>query len=98
MLLVIQPRRGARSFELVIIGVVAIIAIGFMFGVPVGPLIQAELPSACYRSSKTLARCCLQPQSSVRQCMPHAIYAHSALASLHRGLARRRYWICVGGA
>ncbi|HCJ50160.1 MAG TPA: divalent metal cation transporter, partial [Microbacterium sp.] len=37
VLLMIQSRRGARSFEFVIIGLMAIIVIGFTYGVFIGP-------------------------------------------------------------
>src|SRR6478752_9439972 len=38
VLLIVQSRRGPRSFEFVVIGMVAIIAIGFTFGVFIAPL------------------------------------------------------------
>ena len=79
-LLVIQSRRGARSFEFVVIGLVAIIAIGFTFGVFVAPpdpggVAAGLLPRLEGADSVLLAASILGATI-----MPHAIYAHSALA------------------
>jgi manganese transport protein len=78
-LLMLQSRRGARSFEFVVIGLIAIIAIGFSFGVFLGP------PDGAGVASGLVPR--FQDTDSVLAAsilgatiMPHAIYAHSALA------------------
>ena len=59
-LLWIQSRGGAKPFEFVVIGLMAVITIGFTVGVFVGPPDPASILGATV--------------------MPHAIYAHSALA------------------
>jgi manganese transport protein len=79
-LLLIQSRNGARMFEFVVIGLVAIIAIGFTFGVVVGPpspggVVGGLLPRFQGSDSVLLAASILGATI-----MPHAIYAHSALA------------------
>ena len=79
-LLVLQSRRGPRTFEFVIIGLVAIIAIGFTVGVVVAPPNPAGvagglLPRFAGTDSVLLAASILGATI-----MPHAIYAHSALA------------------
>lgn len=80
VLLIVQTRRGARSFEFVVIGMVAIIAIGFTFGVFIGPpdpaaVIGGLVPRFTDAGSVLLAASILGATI-----MPHAIYAHSALA------------------
>ena len=79
-LLVIQSRRGARTFEFVVIGLIAIIAVGFTFGVFVGPpdagaVVGGLVPRFDGTDSVLLAASILGATI-----MPHAIYAHSALA------------------
>ena len=79
-LLLVQSRNGARTFEFVVIGLVAIIAIGFTFGVLVGPpspggVVGGLLPRFQGSDSVLLAASILGATI-----MPHAIYAHSALA------------------
>ena len=79
-LLLVQSRRGARTFEFVVIGLVAIIAIGFTFGVFVGPpdpgaIVEGLVPRFEGTDSVLLAASILGATI-----MPHAIYAHSALA------------------
>ncbi len=79
-LLLIQSRRGARSFEFVIIGLMAIIALGFTYGVFIGPpesagVARGLLPRFDGTDSVLLAASILGATI-----MPHAIYAHSSLA------------------
>ncbi|MCM3697632.1 Nramp family divalent metal transporter [Microbacterium oleivorans] len=79
-LLLIQSRRGARSFEFVIIGLMAIIALGFTYGVFVGPpeatgVVEGLIPRFDGTDSVLLAASILGATI-----MPHAIYAHSSLA------------------
>lgn len=79
-LLVLQSRRGPRTFEFVIIGLLAIIAIGFTVGVFVAPPDPADLlgglvPRFADANSVLLAASILGATI-----MPHAIYAHSALS------------------
>ncbi|WP_413354497.1 Nramp family divalent metal transporter [Microbacterium sp. 1P06AB] len=79
-LLLIQSRRGARSFEFVIIGLMAIIALGFTYGVFIGPpeasgVVEGLLPRFEGTDSVLLAASILGATI-----MPHAIYAHSSLA------------------
>ncbi|GAA1507891.1 manganese transport protein [Agromyces terreus] len=80
VLLVIQSRRGARPFETVIIGLLVIIAIGFSVGVFVAPpdpagVLGGLVPRFDDANSVLLAASILGATI-----MPHAIYAHSALA------------------
>ncbi|MCD2441171.1 Nramp family divalent metal transporter [Agromyces sp. SYSU K20354] len=79
-LLVLQSRRGPRTFEFVIIGLLAIIAIGFTVGVFVAPpspagMLGGLVPRFADANSVLLAASILGATI-----MPHAIYAHSALS------------------
>jgi manganese transport protein len=79
-LLMIQQRRGARSFEFVIIGLMLIIAVGFTYGVVAAPpdaggVVAGLVPRFDGVDSVLLAASILGATI-----MPHAIYAHSALA------------------
>nr|WP_274638463.1 Nramp family divalent metal transporter [Microbacterium bovistercoris] len=79
-LLVLHSRRGPRTFEFVIIGLVAVIAIGFVAGVFVAPpspagILGGMVPRFADTGSVLLAASILGATI-----MPHAIYAHSALA------------------
>ena len=80
MLLAIQSRRGARPFEFVVMGLLIIIAVGFTYGVFVAPpdagaIAGGLLPRFDGAESVLLAASILGATI-----MPHAIYAHSALA------------------
>ncbi len=79
-LLVLQTRRGARTFEFVIVGLIVVIAVGFTVGVFVGPpdpagVVAGLVPRFDGADSVLLAASILGATI-----MPHAIYAHSALA------------------
>ncbi|MFE6734876.1 Nramp family divalent metal transporter [Microbacterium sp. NPDC057650] len=80
VLLAVQARRGPRHFEFVIIGLMAVITIGFMAGLFLGPpsatgILSGLVPRFTDAGSVLLAASILGATI-----MPHAIYAHSALA------------------
>ncbi len=79
VLLIVQSRRGPRTFETIVIGLMALIAIGFAFGVFIGPpdaggVIGGLVPRFEDAGSVLLAASILGATI-----MPHAIYAHSSL-------------------
>ncbi|MFJ6651942.1 Nramp family divalent metal transporter [Microbacterium sp. NPDC091313] len=79
-LLVLQSRGGAKPFEFVVMGLMAVIAIGFAFGVFVAPpdagsVVDGLVPRFAGTDSVLLAASILGATI-----MPHAIYAHSSLA------------------
>ena len=79
-LLVVQSRRGQRSFEFVIIGLLAIIAIGFTAGLLVAPVNWADAAAGLvphFAGPQTVLLAASMLGATV---MPHAIYLHSALA------------------
>ena len=89
VLLILQSRRGPRTFEFVIVGLLVIIAVGFTVGVFVAPpdpagLLSGLVPRFADANSVLLAASILGATI-----MPHAIYAHSALSrdrfATHRG-------------
>ncbi|MTE24669.1 Nramp family divalent metal transporter [Microbacterium sp. ZXX196] len=79
-LLAIQSRRGARPFETVIIGLMAIIALGFTVGVFVGPPDGASILAGLVPRFEGADSVLLAASILGATVMPHAIYAHSALA------------------
>jgi manganese transport protein len=80
VLLVVQSRRGARPFEFVVIGLLAIIAIGFAFGVFVAPPDPAGVAGGLVPRFEGTESVLLAASILGATIMPHAIYAHSALA------------------
>lgn len=85
-LLTIQNRRGQRHFEFVIMGLLAIIAIGFMAGLAVshtdwGGAAEGLLPRFDGPSTVLLAASMLGATV-----MPHVIYLHSSLARDRHGV------------
>src|SRR5690606_12231587 len=80
VLLSIQSRRGQRSFEFVIIGLLAVIVVGFVADLPFagfdpGAAAAGLVPRFADTGSVLLATSMLGATV-----MPHAIYLHSALA------------------
>ncbi len=80
VLLLVQSRRGPRTFEFVVIGLVAIIAIGFMYGVFIAPPDPAGIAAGLVPRFEDTGSVLLAASILGATIMPHAIYAHSALA------------------
>lgn len=80
ILLAIQSTRGAKPFEFVIIGLLAIIAVGFTVGVFVGPPDAAGAAAGLVPRFEGTASVLLAASILGATVMPHAIYAHSALS------------------
>ncbi|WP_277985765.1 Nramp family divalent metal transporter [Microbacterium protaetiae] len=78
-LLVVQTRHGARTFEFVIIGLVAVIAVGFVAGVFVAPPSAAGVAGGLVPRFEGSGSLLLAASILGATVMPHAIYAHSAL-------------------
>jgi manganese transport protein len=88
LLLALQSRYGQRPFESVVIGLLAIIAIGFLAGLFVNPpdglaILDGLVPRFAGTDSVLLAASMLGATV-----MPHAIYVHSALARDRHGHVR----------
>src|SRR5688500_6630245 len=80
VLLVLQSRRGPRTFEFVIIGLLAIITIGFTVGVFVAPPDPAGVLGGLVPRFEDANSVLLAASILGATIMPHAIYAHSALS------------------
>jgi manganese transport protein len=79
-LLAVHSRRGARTFEFVVIGLVMVIAIGFVAGVFVAPPSAGGIASGLVPRFTDAGSVLLAASILGATIMPHAIYAHSALA------------------
>lgn len=79
-LLLIQQRRGARSFEFVVIGLLVVISIGFTYGVFIAPPDAASVAGGMIPRFEGSESVLLAASILGATIMPHAIYAHSALA------------------
>ncbi|MFT4213445.1 MAG: Nramp family divalent metal transporter [Microbacterium sp.] len=79
-LLLVQQRRGARAFEFVVIGLLAVIVIGFAYGVVIAPPDAAGIAAGLVPRFAGTDSVLLAASILGATIMPHAIYAHSALA------------------
>lgn len=79
LLLLLHSRRGSRSFESVVIGLVAIIAVGFCAGILFAPLDPAAAVAGLVPRFTDSGSVLLAASIMGATVMPHAIYAHSAL-------------------
>ena len=85
ILLTVQTRRGQRPFEFVIIGLLAIIAVGFVAGLFVSSLSFSGLVEGLvprFQGAETVLLAASMLGATV---MPHAIYLHSGLARDRHG-------------
>ncbi|QEO10467.1 Nramp family divalent metal transporter [Protaetiibacter larvae] len=78
-LLALHSRRGPRSFERVVVGLVAVIAIGFCAGLVVAPVDAAGAVGGLVPRFTDAGSVLLAASILGATVMPHAIYAHSAL-------------------
>lgn len=86
-LLAVQNRYGQRPFESVIIGLLVIIAIGFVAGVVVNPPAAGDVAGGLVPRFAGTDSVLLATSMLGATVMPHAIYVHSALArDRHSGL------------
>lgn len=79
ILLAVQSRRGARPFEFVIIGLMVIIAVGFVAGLFVAPPDAASIVGGLIPRFEDTGSVLLAASILGATIMPHAIYAHSSL-------------------
>ncbi|WP_105566643.1 Nramp family divalent metal transporter [Microbacterium halophytorum] len=80
VLLALKSRGGARPFEGVIIGLLAIISVGFTVGLFIGPPDPAATAAGLVPRFEGTQSVLLAASILGATVMPHAIYAHSALA------------------
>lgn len=86
-LLGLQSRFGQRPFERVIIGLLAIIAVGFLAGLVISPPDGVRVLAGLIPRFSGTASVLLAAGMLGATVMPHAIYVHSALARDRHGMA-----------
>lgn len=85
LLLAVQDRRGQRRFELVISGLLLIIAIGFLASLFVAPPPAAELADGLVPRFQGAESVLLATAILGATIMPHAVYLHSGLSRDRHG-------------
>jgi manganese transport protein len=85
LLLVIQDRRGQRTFEHVISGLLLVIAIGFLTSLFVQPPSPADVASGLLPRFDGAESILLATAMLGATVMPHAVYLHSGLARDRHG-------------
>lgn len=84
-LLATQNRRSQRTFEVVVIGLLAVIVIGFLAGLVLRPPDPGGLASGLLPRFQGTDSVLLAASMLGATVMPHAIYVHSALARDRHG-------------
>ncbi len=84
-ILLVQSRRGQRTFELVVMGLLAIITIGFMAGLVVSPVDWASAARGLAPGFEGSQSVLLAASMLGATVMPHAIYLHPSLARDRHG-------------
>ncbi len=99
VLLALHDRRGSRTFETVVIGLLVVIAVGFCAGIVVAPLDGAQALGGLVPRFEGTGSVLLAASIVGATVMPHAIYAHSALTRDRFGLVaagdRRRVLVAT---
>jgi manganese transport protein len=96
LLLAIQNRRGQRTFERVISGLLLIIAIGFLTSLFVEPPPAGEVAAGLLPRFEGAESVLLATAMLGATVMPHAVYLHSGLARDRHGhpeAGRQRRWL-----
>ena len=96
VLLAIQNRRGQRTFERVISGLLLIIAIGFLTSLFVEPPPAGEVAAGLLPRFEGAESVLLATAMLGATVMPHAVYLHSGLARDRHGhpeAGRQRRWL-----
>ncbi|NUU04963.1 Nramp family divalent metal transporter [Leifsonia sp. C5G2] len=94
-ILAIQSRRGQRPFEAVILGLLAVIAVGFLAGLFVSPVNWTEAAAGLVPRFDGAPTVLLAAGMLGATVMPHAIYLHSALARDRHGAGGGRIRILL---
>jgi manganese transport protein len=86
LLLAVQTVRGPRHFEFVITGLLAVVTAGFVTGLFFGPVAWDQALAGVVPRFEGTQTVLLAASMLGATVMPHAIYAHSALARDRHGL------------
>lgn len=84
-ILALQSARGQRTFEAVVIALLAVITVGFVAGVVVSPVDWGAAASGLVPRFQDSGSVLLAASMLGATVMPHAIYLHSALARDRHG-------------
>ncbi|WP_374008003.1 Nramp family divalent metal transporter [Leifsonia sp. LS-T14] len=84
-ILAVQSRRGQRTFETVIVGLLAVISVGFLAGLFVSPVDWGQAAAGLVPRFDGAPTVLLAASMLGATVMPHAIYLHSALARDRHG-------------
>lgn len=87
VILSIQSRRGQRTFEFVVIGLLAVITVGFLTGLAFTDVSGREALGGLVPRFQGADTVLLAASMLGATVMPHAIYLHSALARDRHGVA-----------
>ncbi|MHA3722948.1 Nramp family divalent metal transporter [Leucobacter sp. HY1910] len=79
-LLFVQAKRGAKTFEFAIMGLIIVIVIGFCYGLFVAPPAPGDVLGGMVPKFDGAQSVLLAASIMGATVMPHAIYAHSSLA------------------
>ncbi|MDJ1371427.1 Nramp family divalent metal transporter [Gulosibacter molinativorax] len=80
ILLFVQAKRGAKTFEFVIIGLILVIVVGFCYGLFLAPPAAGDVLGGLVPRFEGKESVLLAASILGATVMPHAIYAHSSLA------------------
>jgi manganese transport protein len=89
-ILAVQSRRGQRPFEAIILGLLGVIAVGFLAGLVVSPVDWGAAAGGLLPRFDGAPTVLLAASMLGATVMPHAIYLHSALARDRHGIAAER--------
>ncbi|MDN4614239.1 Nramp family divalent metal transporter [Leifsonia sp. F6_8S_P_1B] len=89
-ILAVQSRRGQRPFEAIILGLLGVIAVGFLAGLVVSPVDWGAAAGGLVPRFDGAPTVLLAASMLGATVMPHAIYLHSALARDRHGIAAER--------
>ncbi|MEO0313027.1 MAG: divalent metal cation transporter MntH [Actinomycetota bacterium] len=92
-LLYYQARGKAKAFEVVIIGLIAITAIGFLTSMALAPVSSSQTPVEIDYAGEGVVLLALAVLGAT--IMPHAVYVHSALSSDRLGVFGKKSLIRV---
>ena len=85
-ILAVQSARGQRTFEAIVIALLAVITVGFVAGVVVSPVDWGDAASGLVPRFQDAQSVLLAASMLGATVMPHAIYLHSALARDRHGV------------
>ncbi|AOH45906.1 Nramp family divalent metal transporter [Cutibacterium modestum] len=88
-ILAIPSRHGQRTFEIVIIGMLVVITIGFTAGLVLSPLSWGGVASGLVPRFEGTETVVLATSMLGATVMPHAVYMHSSLVRDRHGVADR---------